>query len=106
MKMITASMNVDIHHRSGTAIEDIKALMSAMGINHFTGVNVPEQEDILQVLKDHQPEGLLTRELADKCEMSIYKVRHLLLPLEECGQVVRIKIGKHHKWYFYNKHNA
>ncbi|HHR1033871.1 TPA: FaeA/PapI family transcriptional regulator, partial [Klebsiella michiganensis] len=52
---------------------------------------------------EHEPEGLLTRELADRCEMSIYKVRHLLLPLEKYGQVIRIKVNKHHKWYFYNK---
>lgn len=105
MKITTASTSFDLHHRSGSALEDLKILMSVMGINNFSGVNVPEQEDILQVLKDHRPEGLLTRELADQCEMSIYKVRHLLLPLEECGQVVRIKVGKHHKWYFYNKNN-
>lgn len=104
MKIATASSNFDSHQSSGTAIESLKALMNAMGINDFSGVNVPEQEDILYVLKEHQPDGLLTRELADKCEMSIYKVRHLLLPLEECGQVIRIKVGKHHKWYF-NKHN-
>lgn len=102
MKITTASTNVNLHHRSGIAIEGLKTLMIAMGINNFSGINVPEQEDILQELKDHQPEGLLTRELADKCEMSIYKVRHLLLPLEEHGQVARIKVGKHHKWYFHN----
>ncbi|WP_159872605.1 MULTISPECIES: FaeA/PapI family transcriptional regulator [unclassified Raoultella] len=104
MKIVTSSCTPDLHHGSGAAAEGLRPLMTAMGINKFSGVNVPEQEYILIVLKEHEPEGLLTRELADKCEMSIYKVRHLLLPLETYGQVIRIKIKKHHKWYFYNKH--
>ena len=103
MKIATSSCTLDLHHRSATAVESLRSLMTSMGINKFSGVNVPEQEYILYVLKEHGPEGLLTRELADKCEMSIYKVRHLLLPLEKYGQVSRIKIKKHHKWYFYNK---
>ncbi|WP_300005168.1 FaeA/PapI family transcriptional regulator [uncultured Cedecea sp.] len=104
MKTATASANSDSHRNFGAAIVSVKALMAAMDINKFSGVSVPEQEHILSVLKEHESEGLLTRELADKCEMSIYRVRHLLLPLEKYGQVARIKIGKHHKWYFCNKH--
>ena len=103
MKIATASENSDLRHKLSTANVGLKALMAAMGINKSSGVSVPEQEYILYVLKEHGPEGLLTRELADKCDMSIYKVRHLLLPLEQHGQVVRIKIGKHHKWYLLNK---
>lgn len=103
MKIAAASSSSDLHHRFDTAIEGFNTLMSAMGINKFSGVSVPEQEHILYVLKEHDPEGLLTRELADKCEMSIYRIRHLLLPLEKYGQVIRVKMGKHHKWYFYNK---
>ncbi len=104
MKIATASANFALHHRSSSTNVGLKTLMTAMGINKSSGVSVPEQENILYVLKEYEPEGLLTRELADKCEMSIYKVRHLLLPLEQYGQVVRIKMGKHHKWYFCNKH--
>lgn len=104
MKIVTSSPIPDLHHGSGAAVESLRSLMTAMGINKFSGVNVPEQEYILFVLKEHEPEGLLTRELADRCEMSIYKVRHLLLPLEKYGQVNRIKIKKHRKWYIYNKH--
>ncbi|AVL78893.1 FaeA/PapI family transcriptional regulator [Klebsiella oxytoca] len=104
MKIAISPSTPDSHHGSLTAVESLRTLMTTMGINKFSGVNVPEQEYILYVLKEHEPEGLLTRELADRCEMSIYKVRHLLLPLEKYGQVVRIKVNKHHKWYFYNKH--
>ncbi|MEN0615586.1 FaeA/PapI family transcriptional regulator [Klebsiella indica] len=104
MKIATSLCNPGLQHRSGRAVESLRVLMTAMGINKLSGVNVPEQEHILYILKEHSPEGLLTRELADICEMSIYKVRHLLLPLEKYGQVVRIKIKKHHKWYFYNKY--
>lgn len=105
MKIDISSCTPDLHHDSGTDVESIRLLMTDMGINKFIGVSVPEQEYILSVLKEHDPEGLFTRELADKCKMSIYKTRHLLLPLEQCGQVARIKVKKHHKWYFYNKHN-
>ncbi|HHD7486871.1 TPA: FaeA/PapI family transcriptional regulator [Klebsiella oxytoca] len=104
MKIAISPSTPDSHHGSLTVVESLRTLMTTMGINKFSGVNVPEQEYILYVLKEHEPEGLLTRELADRCEMSIYKVRHLLLPLEKYGQVVRIKFNKHHKWYFYNKH--
>lgn len=103
MKTAISPCTPDSRHGSVTAVESLRTLMTTMGINKFSGVNVPEQEYILYVLKEHEPEGLLTRELADRCEMSIYKVRHLLLPLEKYGQVIRIKINKHHKWYFYNK---
>lgn len=103
MEMITVSPKSDLHSNFGTSIEGFNSLMAAMGLNKFSGVSVPEQEYILYVLKEHGAEGLLTRELADKCEMSIYKIRHLLLPLEESGQITRIKYGKHHRWYFYNK---
>lgn len=105
MKITTTSASSDSHHGFSTANAGLKNLMIAMGINKSSGVSVPEQEYILYVLKECNPEGLLTRELADKCEMSIYKIRHLLLPLEQYGQVVRMKMGKHHKWYFYNKHS-
>jgi DNA-binding MarR family transcriptional regulator len=91
------------HQHSVTAVENLRSLMVSMDVNSFSGVVVPEQEHILYVLKEHEPEGLLTRELADRCGMSIYKTRHLLLPLEEHGQVIRVKFNKHHKWYFYNK---
>lgn len=101
--MVTASPKPDLHCNSGTPISVFNSMMAAMGLNKFSGVSVPEQEYILCALKEHESEGLLTRELADKCEVSIYKVRHLLLPLEASGQVVRIKIGKHHRWYFCNK---
>lgn len=103
MVMETTSLKSGLHQNSGTSIRGFNSVMTAMGINKFSGVSVPEQEYILYVLKEHGSEGLLTRELADKCEMSIYKVRHLLLPLEESGQIARIKIGKHHRWYFCNK---
>ena len=102
MKISFSSCTPHSHQNSVTAVENLR-VMNSMGINKFAGVIVPEQEYILYVLKEHEPEGLLTRELADKCEMSIYKVRHLLLPLEKYGQVIRIKFNKHHKWYFYNK---
>lgn len=104
MKVATSLCNPGLQNHSGSAVESLRVLMTAMGINKLSGVNVPEQEHILYILKEHAPDGLLTRELADICEMSIYKVRHLLLPLEKYGQVVRIKIKKHHKWYFYNKY--
>jgi hypothetical protein len=104
MKVSFSSCIPHSHQNSVTAVESLRALISSMGINKFSGVIVPEQEYILYVLKEHEPEGLLTRELADKCEMSIYKVRHLLLPLEKYGQVLRIKVNKHHKWYIYNGH--
>ncbi|MBZ6668033.1 FaeA/PapI family transcriptional regulator [Klebsiella michiganensis] len=103
MKISFSSCTPHSHQNSVTAVENLRVLMNSMGINKFAGVIVPEQEYILYVLKEHEPEGLLTRELADKCEMSIYKVRHLLLPLEKYGQVIRITINKQHKWYFYNK---
>ena len=103
MKISFSSCTPHSNQNSVTAVESLRSLMSSMGLNKFSGVVVPEQEYILYVLKEHGPEGLLTRELADRCEMSIYKVRHLLLPLEKYGQVNRIKVNKHHKWYFYNK---
>ncbi|MDM6977719.1 FaeA/PapI family transcriptional regulator [Klebsiella michiganensis] len=103
MKISFSPCTPHSHQNSVAAVESLRVLMSSMGINKFSGVLVPEQEYILYVLKEHEPEGLLTRELADKCEMSIYKVRHLLLPLEKYGQVIRIKFNQHHKWYFYNK---
>ncbi|WP_225739038.1 FaeA/PapI family transcriptional regulator [Citrobacter amalonaticus] len=59
----------------------------------------PEQFFILNLLKDHSTQGLSTRELADLCGISIYKVRHLLLPLEKYGQVIRNKMQKHHQWF-------
>jgi len=98
MKDVIFSGKPDLYRRSGTSFEDLSVLMAVMGINNLSGINVPEQEFILRTLKKHEPEGLFTRELADQCEMSIYKVRHLLLPLEKHGQVLRVKIQKHHKW--------
>lgn len=79
-------------------VDSLRMLTVAMGINNHAAVNVPEQEIILQLLKEHE-EGLSTRELADFCGMSIYRVRHLLLPLEKYGQVSRNKKQKHHRWF-------
>lgn len=98
MKDTIFSGKPDLYRRSGTSFKNLSVLMAVMGINNLSGINVPEQEFILRTLKEHGTEGLFTRELADQCEMSIYKVRHLLLPLEKHGQVLRIKIQKHHKW--------
>jgi hypothetical protein len=55
------------HQHSVTAVENLRSLMVSMDVNSFSGVIVPEQERILYVLKEHEPEGLLTRELADRC---------------------------------------
>ncbi|MBK4715079.1 regulator [Enterobacteriaceae bacterium YMB-R22] len=85
--------------RSSAPLDSLRTLATAMGINNHAAVNVPEQEIILQLLKEHGDKGLSTRELANCCGMSIYKIRHLLLPLEKYGQVSRNKMQKHHRWF-------
>ncbi|HFZ1710586.1 TPA: FaeA/PapI family transcriptional regulator [Citrobacter sedlakii] len=77
----------------------LQKIAAEMGISSFATVRVPEQVFILELLKDHSAEGLSTREIADLCGISIYKVRHLLLPLEKYGQVIRDKMQKHHQWF-------
>lgn len=84
---------------SSAPVDSLRMLTVAMGINNHEAVNVPEQEIILRLLKEHGDEGLSTRELANFCGMSIYRVRHLLLPLEKYGQVSRNKMQKHHRWF-------
>ncbi|WP_058910640.1 FaeA/PapI family transcriptional regulator [Entomohabitans teleogrylli] len=104
MKFVSFSCNPGTRKDPGASLENLRVLTAAMGINNLTGVNVPEQEFILNLLVEHGSEGLSTRELADQCGMSIYKVRHLLLPLEKYGQVIRNKMQKHHKWYLPTEH--
>lgn len=81
--------------------KNLLMLAMEMGISNveIKKVNIPEQIFILNSLKEHSSEGLSTREIADLCGITIYKVRHLLLPLEQRGCVSRDKIKKYHKWY-------
>lgn len=100
MKPASSSCNSGmLLKRSRAHGDNLRMLTVAMGINNHAAVNVPEQEIILQLLKEHGVEGLSTRELANFCGMSIYRVRHLLLPLEKYGQVSRNKMQKHHRWF-------
>jgi len=84
-------------------LSSLQGLAMEMGITSHAMVKAPEQEFILHLLKNHRAEGLSTRELADRCGISIYKVRHLLLPLEKSGQVNRDKMQKHHQWFLSKK---
>ncbi|CBG90232.1 FaeA/PapI family transcriptional regulator [Citrobacter rodentium] len=85
--------------RYNAPCNNLQLVAVEMGISSFATVRVPEQVYILELLKDHSANGLSTRELADLCGISIYKVRHLLLPLEKYGQVIRDKMQKHHQWF-------
>ncbi|MTH47118.1 FaeA/PapI family transcriptional regulator [Intestinirhabdus alba] len=102
MKLSLCSYNSGaLHHQSSSASLDNLQMLAAekIGISSIATVRVPEQVFILDLLKDHTTEGLSTREIADLCGISIYKVRHLLLPLEKYGQVSRDKMQKHHQWF-------
>lgn len=89
--------------RYNAPCNNLQMIAAEMGISSFATVRVPEQVFILELLKEHSTEGLSTRELADLCGISIYKVRHLLLPLEKYGQVIRDKMQKHHQWFLSNE---
>lgn len=100
MKLSLCSYNPGAMHPGYNAPHDnLQMLAAEMGISDLATVRVPEQVFILNLLKDHSTHGLSTRELADLCDISIYKVRHLLLPLEKYGQVIRDKMQKHHQWF-------
>ncbi|WP_071819196.1 FaeA/PapI family transcriptional regulator [Erwinia tasmaniensis] len=88
-----------LHKNHTNSLDNLLALAAGMGISNFATVNAPEQISILELLREHRPEGLSTRDLANMCGISIYKVRHLLLPLERYGRVSRDKMQKHHRWF-------
>ncbi|WP_075181482.1 FaeA/PapI family transcriptional regulator [Pantoea sp. 1.19] len=81
--------------------DNLMTLAQEMGIgkDDIASINTPEKMRILHLLQAHSPSGLSTREIANYCGISIYKVRHLLLPLEKCDCVIRNKRHKHHHWY-------
>lgn len=100
MKFSLYSHNPDaVHPGYNLPHDNLQLLAAEMGISGLAMIRVPEQVFILNLLKDHSTHGLSTRELADLCGISIYKVRHLLLPLEKYGQVIRDKMQKHHQWF-------
>lgn len=100
MKLSLCSYNPGAMYPGFNAPHDnLQMLAAEMGISGLTTIRVPEQVFILNLLKNHSTNGLSTRELADLCGISIYKVRHLLLPLEKYGQVIRDKMQKHHQWF-------
>jgi FaeA-like protein. len=100
MKLALHSCDSEVLKKSHNAfLSSLRVLAMEMGVTSHAIVKAPEQEFILHVLKKHSAEGLSTRELADYCGISIYKVRHLLLPLEKQGQVNRDKMLKHHRWF-------
>ncbi|KFB98730.1 hypothetical protein GTGU_04401 [Trabulsiella guamensis ATCC 49490] len=100
MKLSLCSYNSGALHQDYNApLDNLQLLTAETGISGFATVRVPEQVFILDLLNKHSTEGLSTRELADQCGISIYKVRHLLLPLEKYGQVIRDKMQKHHQWF-------
>lgn len=100
MKLSLCSYNPGtVHSGYKTPHDNLQRLAAEMGISGLATIRVPEQVFILNLLSDHNTQGLSTRELADLCGISIYKVRHLLLPLEEYGQVIRDKMQKHHQWF-------
>ncbi|MDE4082604.1 MULTISPECIES: FaeA/PapI family transcriptional regulator [Enterobacter cloacae complex] len=100
MKLPQCSYNPGAVHPGYNAPHDnLQMLAAEMGISGLAMIRGPEQILILNLLKNHSMRGLSTRELADLCGISIYKVRHLLLPLEKYGQVMRDKMQKHHQWF-------
>ncbi|QMI06718.1 FaeA/PapI family transcriptional regulator [Citrobacter sp. RHB25-C09] len=100
MKLSLCSYNPGaVHPGYNSSRDNLQRIAADMGISGLATIRVPEQVFILNLLKDHNAHGLSTRELADLCGISIYKVRHLLLPLEEYGQVIRDKMQKHHQWF-------
>ncbi|HDZ8012384.1 regulator [Citrobacter amalonaticus] len=100
MKLSLCSYNPGAAHPGYNVPHDnLQMLAAEMGISDLPMIRGPEQVFILNLLKDHSTQGLSTRELADLCGISIYKVRHLLLPLEKYGQVIRNKMQKHHQWF-------
>ncbi|CAH5464946.1 MULTISPECIES: FaeA/PapI family transcriptional regulator [Enterobacterales] len=104
MKLSQCSYNPGAVHPGYNAPHDnLQMLAAEMGISGLATIRGPEQMLILNLLKDHSTRGLSTRELADLCGISIYKVRHLLLPLEKYGQVIRDKMQKHHQWFLSKK---
>ncbi len=99
MKM-TDKNRKSLHTLSSLAVRsNLQDLMGAMGITDYVSIRTPEQNVILDLLAARGAKGLSTRELADLCGLSIYKVRHLLLPLEKEGHILRSKIIKHHRWF-------
>lgn len=100
MKLSLCSYNPEAVHPGYNAPHDnLQMLAAEMGISGLAMIRGPEQMLILNLLKDHSTQGLSTRELANLCGISIYKVRHLLLPLEKYGQVIRDRMQKHHQWF-------
>lgn len=103
MKLSLCSYNSGALHKGhNEPLNNLLMLAVDMGISNFATLNAPEQIIILDILKAHRTKGLSTRELADLCGISIYKVRHLLLPLEKYGRVNRDKMQKHHQWFLSN----
>lgn len=79
--------------------DNLRLLAAAMNLSNHMMVSVPEQGLILRLLERDRTGGLSTRQLAELCEVSIYRVRHLLLPLEKEGRIARDKMQKHHRWF-------
>ncbi|UYK97525.1 FaeA/PapI family transcriptional regulator [Pantoea stewartii] len=59
----------------------------------------PQMKDVIMCLIKKQSEGILTRDVADECDMSIYAARNWLLKLENNGLLKREAGTKSCKWF-------
>ena len=54
---------------------------------------------VLSVISNSNQKGLNTREIADKCDMTVYSARNWLLKLEQKGIIQRKGGAKNIIWY-------
>lgn len=59
----------------------------------------PKMKDVMMCLIKRQAEGIVTRDVADECDMSIYAARNWLLKLEHSGLLKKEPTGKSCKWF-------
>ncbi|ADD78141.1 Hypothetical Protein PANA_2974 [Pantoea ananatis LMG 20103] len=59
----------------------------------------PKMKDVMMCLIKRQAEGIMTRDVADECDMSIYAARNWLLKLENSGLLKKEPGRKSCKWF-------
>jgi len=55
--------------------------------------------DVMSALSESDAEGMTTREIAYKCDISVYAARNWLMKLEHEGHIYKIQRSRNSTWH-------